>query len=148
MTPVGIRPNTAAFRASVSEGEGLYQGMIVGLRRRLTNGLDFTASYHGSVSFEEDGACESVNCSRGSAFSQLNLRVSKGFALVGGTRVEAIAEIFNVLNAKNPAYNLTSQRVDTTTRAQLATFMQPTGFAGDFRQPEQRVGQIGFRFTF
>ena len=45
MTPVGIRPNTAAFRASVSEGEGLYQGMIVGVRRRLTNGLDFTASY-------------------------------------------------------------------------------------------------------
>ncbi len=248
LTPVGIRPNTAAFRASVSEGEGLYQGMIVGLRRRLTNGLDFTASYtlsksesiigtandeldanyiqdatnptadvnygptartdarhrvslsaviqapwgiqvspffifrsalpiqtfegvdlnndantnditataykvtgvndDGTVSFEENGACESVNCSRGSAFSQLNLRVSKGFALFGRARVEAIAEIFNVFNAKNPAYNLTSQRVDTTTREQLATFMQPTGFAGDFRQPEQRVGQIGFRFSF
>jgi hypothetical protein len=29
-----------------------------------------------------------------------------------------------------------------------ATFMQPTTFAGDFRQPEQRIGQIGFRFTF
>jgi hypothetical protein len=28
------------------------------------------------------------------------------------------------------------------------TYMQPTRFAGDFQQPEQRVGQIGFRFTF
>ena len=27
-------------------------------------------------------------------------------------------------------------------------FMQPTTFAGDFQQPEQRVGQIGFRWTF
>jgi hypothetical protein len=26
--------------------------------------------------------------------------------------------------------------------------MQPTAFAGDFGQPEQRVGQIGFRITF
>jgi hypothetical protein len=28
------------------------------------------------------------------------------------------------------------------------SFMQPSRFAGDFRQPEQRVGQIGFRLTF
>ena len=27
-------------------------------------------------------------------------------------------------------------------------FMRPTVYAGDFRQGEQRVGQIGFRFTF
>jgi hypothetical protein len=27
-------------------------------------------------------------------------------------------------------------------------FMQPTAYSGDFRMPEQRVGQIGFRFTF
>jgi hypothetical protein len=26
--------------------------------------------------------------------------------------------------------------------------MQPTAFAGDFQQPEQRVGQVGFRITF
>jgi hypothetical protein len=29
-----------------------------------------------------------------------------------------------------------------------SAFMQPTEFAGDFQNPEQRVGQIGFRFTF
>jgi len=27
-------------------------------------------------------------------------------------------------------------------------YMQPSRFAGDFQQPEQRVGQIGFRLTF
>ena len=27
-------------------------------------------------------------------------------------------------------------------------FMRPTVYAGDFRQGEQRVGQIGFRFAF
>ena len=27
-------------------------------------------------------------------------------------------------------------------------FMKPNAFAGDSGQPEQRVGQIGFRFTF
>jgi hypothetical protein len=26
--------------------------------------------------------------------------------------------------------------------------MQPTEYSGDFQNPEQRVGQIGFRFTF
>jgi hypothetical protein len=29
-----------------------------------------------------------------------------------------------------------------------ATFMQPSAFAGDVGQPEQRVGQLGFRFSF
>jgi len=32
--------------------------------------------------------------------------------------------------------------------APSAAYMQPSRFAGDFQQPEQRVGQIGFRFTF
>ena len=27
-------------------------------------------------------------------------------------------------------------------------FLRPTNYAGDFTQLEQRVGQIGFRFTF
>ena len=29
-----------------------------------------------------------------------------------------------------------------------AVFMKPTAFSGDAGQPEQRVGQFGFRFTF
>ena len=203
LTPFGIRPNTIAFRAAVSEGEGLYQGMILGLRRRMSHGLDFSASYtlgkaesiigtandeldanniqdaanptadvnygpttrtdsrhrvtlsavvrmpwgiqvspffiyrsalplltfegqdlnadsntnditslayrytglndDGTATFEENGDCKTVNCSRRAPFSQFNLRVSKGFRLFGTARIEAIGEVFNLFNAKNPA---------------------------------------------
>jgi len=101
----------------------------------------------GAATFEEMGACETVNCSRRAPFSQLNLRISRGFALWGASRVEAIAEIFNVFNAKNPFLPLTTRRVSAA-GAPLSSFMQPTAFAGDVHQPEQRVGQIGFRLTF
>ena len=101
----------------------------------------------GTASFEESGSCDTVNCSRRAPFSQLNLRVSRGFQLRGAARFEAIAEVFNLLNAKNPFIPLTTRRLSAT-GAPLSSFMQPTAFAGDFGQPEQRVGQIGFRITF
>jgi hypothetical protein len=101
----------------------------------------------GVASFKEMGACKTVNCSRRAPFSQVNLRVSRGFALWGASRVEAIGEIFNLFNAKNPFIPLTTQRVSAA-GVPLTSFMQPTAFAGDFQQPEQRVGQIGFRLTF
>ena len=68
----------------------------------------------------------------------MNLRISKSFALGGRARIDAIGEIFNVFNALNPAFAQTSQRL--ANGVQRAAFMQPTAFAGDFRQPEQRVG--------
>jgi hypothetical protein len=102
----------------------------------------------GTATFEDVGPCESVNCSRRAPFSQMNIRVSKAFRIYGNTRLEAIAEVFNVFNAKNPALPITSQRVNANTGAQLDAFMQPVAYAGDFQQPEQRVGQIGFRFSF
>ena len=88
------------------------------------------------------GACETWNCSRGAWRTQMNLRVSRAFALgLGSARVEAIGEVFNVLNAKNPNFTIVNNQTS-------ALFMQPDAFAGDFQQPEQRVGQIGFRFSF
>jgi hypothetical protein len=100
----------------------------------------------GSAKVKEIGACETINCGRGANQSTFNLRVSKGFRLIGTARVEAIAEIFNLFNAKNPS-GFTTRRIlaDGTPNP---NFMQPTEFAGDFQNPEQRVGQIGFRFTF
>ena len=90
---------------------------------------------------EDIGACETWNCSRGAWRTQMNLRLSYGFQLPGSARIEAIGEIFNLLNAKNPAFtNINNQT--------SARFMQPNAFAGDFQQGEQRVGQIGFRFSF
>ena len=99
-----------------------------------------------TAKFKEIGACETINCGRGASQSTFNIRVSKGFRLIGTARVEAIAEIFNLFNAKNPS-GFTGRRflADGTPND---AFMQPTEFAGDFQNPEQRVGQIGFRFTF
>ena len=67
--------------------------------------------------------------------------------LGGAVRAEAIAEVFNLLNAKNPSIPLTTRRLGAT-GAPLTSFMQPNAYAGDIGQPEQRVGQIGFRLTF
>ena len=129
----------------------------------LTHGLDLNANNNnnditdtsfvfdglnedGTATFKENGACETINCGRGASQSQFNLRVSKGFRLVGTARVEAIAEIFNLFNAKNPAGFIGRRFLANGTPN--PAFMQPTEFAGDFQNPEQRVGQIGFRFTF
>jgi hypothetical protein len=111
------------------------------------NAFRYTGLNAGVATFEETGPCETVNCSRRAPFSQLNIRLSRRFGLWGASRVEAIAEIFNVFNAKNPSLPLTTQRVSSS-GAPLSSFMQPTAYAGDTQQPEQRVGQIGFRLTF
>jgi len=243
-----LNPASQAIRTAISAGEGEYAAGIFSVRRRMTNGLDFTASYTlstatsiigsandeldanliqdvrdpfadvqdapstrtdarhrfsasaviqakwgiqiapifsyrsalpthsfegidtnldgntvditsrafkytginedtGVATFEEIGACETVNCSRRAPFSQLNLRLSKVFSLPGTVKLEAIGEVFNVFNAINPSIPLTTRRLSAT-GASLSSFMQPTAFAGDFQQPEQRVGQIGFRLTF
>ena len=93
------------------------------------------------VAPEDIGSCDTWNCSRGAWRTQMNLRVSRGFRITGTARVEAIAEIFNLLNASNPAFTIVNNQTS-------ALFMQPNAYAGDFQQPEQRVGQIGFRFSF
>src|SRR6185295_1906015 len=102
----------------------------------------------GSATFKEIGPCETVNCSWRAPYAQMNLRVTKGFQLGGGSRVEAIAEVFNLLNAKNPFIGLTTRRLSGAGVPLTTSFMQPSAYAGDFGQPEQRVGQIGFRVTF
>jgi hypothetical protein len=95
----------------------------------------------GVATFTTDGTCETVNCSRRAPFSQVNLRVSRGFK-VANARIEAIAEVFNLFNAKNPFLSVTQNRTNST------LFMQPSAYAGDVGQAEQRVGQLGFRVTF
>jgi outer membrane receptor protein involved in Fe transport len=101
----------------------------------------------GVAAYEEMGACETVNCSRRAPFSQLNLRVSKAFGLGGTARLEAIAEIFNLFNVTNPSIALTQRRLLANGQPNPA-FMQPSAYAGDVGEPEQRVGQLGFRLTF
>jgi hypothetical protein len=244
---VGIQPNDINFKTAVSKGRSEYHALIVGLRRRMSHGVDLNTAYtlskatsdvgtaydeiaqnliqdvaepfspeqmapssrtdsrhqisvsailqapwafhiapiflyrsalpihtyegvdvnaDGNVNditpvayrytglsdsnvatFEQTGPCKTVNCSRRAGFSQLNLRVSRSFRLGGTARVEAIGEMFNLFNAKNPSFALTQRRIAANGTLNSG-FMQPSAFAGDVGQPEQRIGQIGFRFTF
>jgi outer membrane receptor protein involved in Fe transport len=242
---LGLSPNGIGTRGAISVGESEYKGLITGFKRRMTNGIDFTATYtladsksnigtaadelnqnniqdvallyddprtwgptgrtdarhsgtiggvflvkgltiapiftfrsplpiatidgrdlnsnsvtndlsamaykftgfDGTVAtYEETGPCETWNCSRGAWRTQMNLRLSYSFPLFANTRLEAIGEVFNLFNAKNPTNFNTSQF--STAGAPLSSFMQPTRFSGDFQAGEQRVGQLGFRFTF
>ncbi|MEQ1573389.1 MAG: carboxypeptidase regulatory-like domain-containing protein [Vicinamibacterales bacterium] len=128
--------------------EGLDLNADLNVNDKTSRAYRYTGvNERGLAAFEETGACDTVNCSRRAPFSQLNLRVSRSFSLWHSSKVEAIAEIFNLFDAKNPFIPLMTRRLSAA-GAPLASFMQPTAFAGDFQQPEQRVGQIGFRLTF
>jgi len=95
------------------------------------------------------GPCKTINCGRGTYLTQLNLRVSKSFRLGERARVEAIGEVFNLLNAMNPGVFNPQRFIGTFANPVVnQDFLRPTVYAGDFRQGEQRVGQIGFRFSF
>jgi hypothetical protein len=100
----------------------------------------------GTVKVKEIGSCDTFNCGRGAKRTQMNLRVSHSFHLVGTSRIEAIGELFNAFNAKNPAGFITGRLLGTG--AANPDFLRPANYAGDFQQPEQRVGQVGFRFSF
>ena len=63
-----------------------------------------------------------------------------GVRLNGVTARPTIGEIFNLFNSKNPSTFVASRA--------SGRFMQPNEFSGDFQNPEQRVGQVGFRFSF
>jgi outer membrane receptor protein involved in Fe transport len=108
----------------------------------------------GNASFEEMGACTTVNCGRGAPQSQFNVRASKTFKLSHGMAVEAFGEVFNLFNAINPAFGVgaaASTRFFTGTRASHTpntVFLKPTSYAGVAGNTEQRVGQVGLRFTF
>jgi hypothetical protein len=81
-----------------------------------------------------------VGDGRGSGFSQLDVRLSKMFNFTDATGVEAIFEVFNLFNATNPA-GFNGNRASTA-------FGQPSTYAGDPLQGEQRLAQLGIRFRF
>jgi hypothetical protein len=126
-----------------------------------TNNDIYTKAYQfdgvddkGVATWKELGACTTINCGRGAAQAVFNLRMSKSFALPHNMKIEAIAEVFNLLNATNPGFGAGSPsagRLFTGTASapvSNAAFMVPTAYAGDAGQTEQRVWQVGFRFTF
>jgi hypothetical protein len=124
---------------------------------RAAFGIDVSAvfRYHSATPYTEyagvdlngDGSSldlppgvKHVNALRGSSFSQLDLRIAKTITVGGPVSVELIGEVFNLFNAKNPAgYNGDQSSTN---------FRQPTSFAGDPLQGEQRLAQLGLRLRF
>ena len=93
-----------------------------------------------SYNFDLPAGATEVNSRRGEPFSQFDLRVTKGFLVMGRLKAEGVLQIFNLFNDDNPSrFNGNMSQ---------ATFGQPTAYAGDTRMPEQRLAEIGFRFTF
>jgi len=95
---------------------------------------------------------ESVNGLRGDSFSQFDLRLSKDFRFTDSLGIEVIAEVFNVFNDINPAA-FNGQRFTGALNGSgqdIANpgFGQPTTYAGDPLQGEQRLLQLGARFRF
>jgi hypothetical protein len=90
-----------------------------------------------------------VNSLRGASFTQLDMRISHEFKMVGSVGVELIGEVFNLTNAKNPAsYNGNCGFDPVLTHQCQANFFQPTAFAGDPFQGEARLAQLGLRLKF
>ncbi len=90
--------------------------------------------------FELPSGVDEVNNRRGASFSQFDLRLSRQFNFANDLGVELIVEVFNLFNEENPNRFVGNRRA--------SNFGQPTVFAGDPLQGEQRLGQVGFRFKF
>jgi len=90
--------------------------------------------------FDLPAGVDHVNNLRGEDMTQLDLRISREFRLGGSFGIEAMAEIFNVLNDENPYRFIGNQSA--------SNFKQPTVFAGDPLQGEQRLIQLGLRLRY
>jgi hypothetical protein len=101
----------------------------------------------GVANYKEIGDCKTWGCGIGAKQSQFNLRATKRFKIGGSMAIEAIGEVFNLFNAKNPGGFVTARTTNAGTVLNPA-FLSPTTYSGDFQQPDQRIGQVGFRFTF
>jgi len=137
--------NDARHRFFFVSNVTLWRGLRLGTTLQASSATPY--NIHAGVDLNGDGFridlppdVAHINSGRGSAFSQLDLRLSKAFRLARGMGIEALVEAFNVFNATNPAgYN--GNRASTT-------FGQPSTFAGDPLQGEQRVAQLAVRFHF
>jgi hypothetical protein len=116
-------------------------------RAYAVDAFDANAPTNAQTTFKETGSCDTVNCGRGYYQTQTNVRFSKVFNLGGRAHVEAIGEIFNLFNNINPSGFRARVNIPATGAAD-PQLLEPTTFSGDFRRPEQRVGQLGLRFTF
>jgi len=119
-------------------------GMVVSGVGRYRSGLPYTEwageDLNGDgFTFDLPAGVSKVNSRRGASFSQLDLRISRDFP-VGPVGIEPIVEIFNVFDEENPGRYIGNRRA--------SNFGQPTVFAGDPLQGEQRLIQLGVRLRY
>jgi hypothetical protein len=81
-----------------------------------------------------------INSGRGESFSQLDVRLGKELRFTDRLHLELMGEVFNVFNSKNPAGFVGNRSA--------SNFGEPTTFAGDPLQGEQRLAQLGVRLRF
>jgi len=119
-------------------------------------GADISCGPTGTVGQCKDGynfdlapGVTHVNSLRGSSFSQFDVRIAKEFKFYRNYGVELIGEIFNLFNSTNAANFNGNCRVNAAGQCTFTSgFGQPTTFAGNPGQGEQRLAQLGVRVTF
>jgi hypothetical protein len=96
--------------------------------------------YNDGYAFDLAPGVSEMNSARGHDFTQFDLRISKEFNFGGDMGIELIAEVFNVFNSTNPSGYTGNILADN--------FGQPSSYAGDPAQGEQRLMQLGLRVHF
>jgi hypothetical protein len=109
-----------------------------GQRYNITSGVDSNGD---GIDNDLPVGVATINSGIGANFFQADLRVSKFFTMPREFgRIEAIFEMYNIFNNINPASYQGNQLGND--------FGQPTAFAGDPLQGEQRLIQLGVRYSF
>jgi outer membrane receptor protein involved in Fe transport len=135
----------ATHRVTLSALYRLPLAINVGTVMRYRSGLPYT-EWSGSdidadgFAFDLPAGVDHVNNRRGDSLTQLDLRVSREFRVGAGLGLEVLAEVFNVMNADNPARFVGNRAA--------SNFGQPTVWAGDPLQTEQRLIQLGLRVRY
>ena len=108
----------------------------------------------GNPTFEEMGACETVNCGRGAPLSQFNLRVAKSIAHPRHGAPGAVRRSVQHVQRDQPGVQRRRGLVGSRLHRHAGEshgehrVHEAECVCRRQRQPEQRVGQIGFRFVF
>ena len=90
--------------------------------------------------FDLPAGVSHVNTLRGASFSQMDARVAWGMKFFSNYGLELIGEVFNLFNSKNEGGFVGNRS--------SAAYNQPSFYAGDPGQGEQRLAQLGVRVTF
>ncbi len=124
----------AKQRVTLAGSYRLPAGFTLSGMYRYHTGTPYTVFVQGAPMLTLAPGVSNVNSLRGASFSQLDLRVAWALNFAKDIGFQIYAEMFNVLNEKNPSF--------------YDALGQPHSWAGDPYQGEQRLLQLGARFSF